>query len=651
MNMSSSTSSPCNENVLRFFSMSSYPQWFHAKRVDVGLLSRLIDDGCLKMAHLQDWRAFVSGLSALARSPLQTIEHGEHSAHTYNVRMALVRVCEHQCRPNDELRFAAWCLWKQYPSRVYLHSDAIKGFCGKCHISLDRMLAYLIQHSREPSFFTSPAIKKAEDDVRRFLVGARPLGVQHMPSPQLDTVQNSIVASVLEGTGASVIVGGAGVGKTTTIASLVEQASATCSVVCMAYTHKARRVMAAKMMKSSSFSSATNNIRISTIHSFIGTAKQAASASSTSSSATTVLNKAKYTSGKITSFFRPVVATATDTRATDLGHGTRRRACLYVLDEASMIDLQLLADLAEVIMNADENYQLCFVGDDGQLPPMSRGEVFRQLTRMTHPHPDLQEDGLPLNDAIHVHRLMTCYRTSSRALFDGCQALRSGVLRLGADNDSSWEVRTVASDKDVYTELYKMIKTCACPEETQYIAWQNKDVRKINELVQQHLVESGVLQSRDSWQPYGQKQQQFYEGDKVVYVGENIAKQKQSGGRELTNAMTGVVTQASSTSMTVIWENDLATTIINGAKSVPAAKDVQLAYCVTVHKSQGSEHDVVVVPCLEVEKMKLLLDRRWLYTAATRAKRRAVIIATADLSSFVSKAVADIPLNSLWSQL
>lgn len=596
---------------------------------------------------------------ALVKSPFQTNPYGEALPHAFTVRDSLARIAGYSDLQSEDphssnsslqiqrFRCAAWCLWRQYPTRVYLHQDAIKAFCNKCPtMPLDEMIGRLVQHAREPSFFTSPALKKAEDNVRNFLLNAQALGIEHRPSSKLDANQNEIVASVLQ-SGASVIVGGAGVGKTTTIGSIVQQASESMvQVVCMAYTHKARRAMASKLIGDDEPRHESRlEPRVSTIHSFIGTMKS----NPASGAGVKTTTKAKRVN-KITSFFKPV-ASSSNNRDEDAANNARVDASsriLYILDEASMIDLQLLSELADVIKCCNK-YQVCFVGDDGQLPPMSRGEVFRQLTL-----PDLIEDPVSvcrIHSFVKVHRLVTCYRTNNRKLFDACQALRQGRLVID-DKDSadpSWEVHLASTDADVYTELRRRIRQIDVEGGSlpQYIAWQNKDVRKINDMVQEHLLDKGMLDARDVWQ-YGSTNR-FHKGDKVVYVGDNIKK----NGMELTNAMTGNVVSAGIGGMTIVWEGSdggQVTTMSASVKSVPAPNDVQLAYCVTVHKSQGSEHDVIIVPCLEVEKMKLCLDRRWLYTAATRAKQRAVIIATPNISGFVSKSVSAIPLNSLFDQ-
>ena len=50
-----------------------------------------------------------------------------------------------------------------------------------------------------------------------------------------------------------------------------------------------------------------------------------------------------------------------------------------ILDESSMLDLDLLGVLAEVFIMKKISYQICFVGDYYQIAPVSRGELFRQI--------------------------------------------------------------------------------------------------------------------------------------------------------------------------------------------------------------------------------------------------------------------------------
>jgi len=69
------------------------------------------------------------------------------------------------------------------------------------------------------------------------------------------------------------------------------------------------------------------------------------------------------------------------------------------------------------------------------------------------------------------------------------------------------------------------------------------------------------------------------------------------------------------------------------------AKEMEHAYAITVHKSQGSQFERVVIPVFESR----LLDRALLYTAITRAEKQAVLIG--DRAAF-DKALLDVPIPS-----
>lgn len=59
------------------------------------------------------------------------------------------------------------------------------------------------------------------------------------------------------------------------------------------------------------------------------------------------------------------------------------------------------------------------------------------------------------------------------------------------------------------------------------------------------------------------------------------------------------------------------------------------SYAITVHKSQGSEFDVVILPI--VRSAPMLLTRNLLYTAITRAKRLLIVIGSKDIINFMIK--------------
>jgi exodeoxyribonuclease V alpha subunit len=134
--------------------------------------------------------------------------------------------------------------------------------------------------------------------------------------------------------------------------------------------------------------------------------------------------------------------------------------------------------------------------------------------------------------------------------------------------------------------------------------------------------------------------QVFYTGDRLVYGGENLSE------LGLTNSMLGTVMRATGGGIMVRWDGGKAMGITASSRIV---KDVRLAYCLTVHKAQGSEYEQVAVPCFETEKMLRCMDRRWLYTAVSRGRKRVVIMCTEGLQAFVEQPVPTLPVCALHS--
>ena len=122
----------------------------------------------------------------------------------------------------------------------------------------------------------------------------------------------------------------------------------------------------------------------------------------------------------------------------------------------------------------------------------------------------------------------------------------------------------------------------------------------------------------------------FREGDKVMHIKNNYQLEweiKSSKGIVIDegvgvfNGDTGVITSINSYTETVTVEYDEGR-IVNYPFSL--LDELELAYAITVHKSQGSEYPAVIIPILSGPK--LLMSRNLLYTALTRAKNAVIIL-------------------------
>ena len=120
----------------------------------------------------------------------------------------------------------------------------------------------------------------------------------------------------------------------------------------------------------------------------------------------------------------------------------------------------------------------------------------------------------------------------------------------------------------------------------------------------------------------------FREGDKVMQTRNNYQlKWKKEGvfaweeGQGVFNGDIGFVTEIDPQERTIIVQFDDERIATYEAADVD---DLELAYCISVHKSQGSEFPVVVMPAVGGPPM--LLTRNLLYTAVTRARRMVMIV-------------------------
>jgi hypothetical protein len=666
---------------------------------------------------IQDRRVFCAALVELHRCPCLPVECGERQEATYEVRAFVSKALGVTLAATaaDGLAFAGWCLWLQHKARVYLTADAIKPFCRKHAIDAIDMFEFLIPHANRKGFFTTPRLRNAELGIRRCLqaaswvtgavegprevqeaglqevqeaadVGEKAQSTTHLDAAQLGVLKTCLASPV------SCISGGAGVGKTTVLGALVATIGKDVNIVCMAFTHKARRVLQSKLgsppqpLSTTTTTASTRNqtrnqnqnnqsVQCATIHSYIAQLYRALSSilqvpiSSSSSSPDLLAGQCGPADDDEFAAVYCAGGAKTSTVPGELHQFYRPH--FFIIDEASMVDLELFSELAHVIMEVSQvvpafRYQFCIVGDDGQLQPIGRGELFRELCNLHDSTPTLK-----------VCRLNVCYRTDSRDLFDACSRLRQGFLH--EETSPSWVVRMFDDDAQMDKGLSRIIRQRCKGEKAdalrvQYIAWQNKDVRRVNVRVQQELLAAGHI-GPVPW--HGRFGNVFYKHDRVVFCGVQQQQGPSSGTQAqahaqthnhnhnhnhtrapptsrkatdgVTNAMTGTVADIlqGGAGIRIVWDGAAAPDTIIRSQHSRILSDLSLSYCMTVHKAQGSEYDCIVVPCFEAAKMLRCLDRRWLYTAATRAKVQAMLLCTPEARDFVEKDISPLPVSGL----
>lgn len=293
-------------------------------------------------------------------------------------------------------------------------------------------------------------------------------------------------------------------------------------------------------------------------------------------------------------------------------------AKLIIIDEASMVDINAAKALLDAVANGSK---IVFVGDQNQLLPVEAGQVYRDLIA---------------SGKIHTILLNKIYRTESKTIISNSNRVLEGKNTF--ISDLSFEIilkdntsQVIAAAQELAHSLYGSYDRLG----VQVLTHSKKDTDKIN----QHIKSKAFIK----------KSFISLRGYKKYYVGEKIIFTKNDVDNKYVNGQVGIITAVDDDNKTMeITTNNRVTTLKLGYKDL---KNIDSAYAITIHKSQGSEYEQVVIAL--TDNADTLLCRELLYTAITRASKKVTIIATENslnvaLSStsnritFLSKIIRDL---------
>jgi len=254
-------------------------------------------------------------------------------------------------------------------------------------------------------------------------------------------------------------------------------------------------------------------------------------------------------------------------------------AGLVVIDETSMVDIELLARLLSLINNA----RLIFVGDPDQLPSVGPGQVLRDLA-----------------DCLPTVRLQQIFRQAEESdIIVNAHRINSGSINLRLGKDFYF----------VHKELPEEIHTAVMS----YVAEYYRKKKTLNGLQLLSFMKKGTLGTeklnRDIQALMTSEEADFKKGDRVIQLVNNYQK----------NVFNGDIGIIKSVNPFIVSYRDRDVEYKNYELD-----QLALGYCITAHKSQGSEFPVVVIP-LHTQHY-IMLSRQVLYTAVTRASKQVVLI-------------------------
>ncbi len=288
------------------------------------------------------------------------------------------------------------------------------------------------------------------------------------------------------------------------------------------------------------------------------------------------------------------------------------KADVIIVDEMSMVDILLLHSLLRAV---PPGKRLVFVGDPDQLPPVGPGFPFGDMLR---------------SDTLPTVRLTEIFRQAQESLIVmNAHQVNRGQMPELRNRKSDFFFLPCRTEEEL-RQTVSGLCTTRLPQNMGIPADQIQvlsPTRKggagtgtLNTLLQNALNPPSPAKKERAWGDFS-----FREGDRVMQIRNNydILWKKQNGstvGNGIFNGDIGTVTaiDPQMETMTVCFDDRLA------AYDFTQLGELEPAYAITVHKSQGSEYRAVILSAWNGSPY--LLSRSVLYTAITRARELLIIV-------------------------
>lgn len=276
-------------------------------------------------------------------------------------------------------------------------------------------------------------------------------------------------------------------------------------------------------------------------------------------------------------------------------------AGLVIVDEVSMVDTRLYASFINAIKSGTT--KVILVGDPDQLPSVGPGNVLHDLLEA--------EDYIPTTrlDAIFRQKGNSNIVLNSKKI----REYKKGVTLTNSKKDFQMYY---LSDDIAEESIYQFILNKYKEELKEYRSLQiltpaRKETVKVSSTNLNPML-SQIANAKNQKGPFIKKNEKtiFHENDKVIQTKNNYSK-------GVFNGDTGIIKKI---------KDGVITIDFNGIEAdYLSSEEFDLSYAMTVHRSQGSEFDCVIVPVLKSDTF--MLNKSLIYTAITRAKKKVVLIA------------------------
>lgn len=271
---------------------------------------------------------------------------------------------------------------------------------------------------------------------------------------------------------------------------------------------------------------------------------------------------------------------------------------VLIIDEMSMVNITLMSHLCDAI---SERTRIILIGDMDQLPCIGPGNILRDV---------IETNGVPVVKLTEIFR-----QAQDSDIIKNAHKINHGEMPICSNSKTSdFFFIPKYNERDISDTVYELI-TERLPKA---YGIKSQDIQLLTPMRINGL---GAIQFNKGLQArINPSKTELKYGDTIYRLGDNVMQIKNNYEKGVFNGDTGIITDIDNE------ERIITVKIDDESYEYDAAEfdELMLSYACTIHKSQGSEYPIVVIPIHKSQY--IMLQRNLIYTAITRTKKICVIV-------------------------
>lgn len=272
------------------------------------------------------------------------------------------------------------------------------------------------------------------------------------------------------------------------------------------------------------------------------------------------------------------------------------KAKLLVIDEMSMVDTNLFRKVMESL---PRDIQIVFVGDQDQLPSVSPGQVFRDMID---------------SNVIQTVKLKNIHRQNSEStIIDMAQLINSGVISEDLFKNKPDRSFIELGISNIQNVIKKIV------DKAIHKGFSNRDIQVLSPIYRGSAgIDQLNILLQDIINPFSELSSQIKVNNQFFRIKDKVLQLVNNPEKNVFNGDIGEIVLLNEKEIVVNFDGNEVVYANN------EWRQLTLGYCISIHKAQGSEFKLVIMPV--VSQFNRMLQRNILYTGITRASKSLVLI-------------------------